>query len=248
MGKQFTFIWLSGIIHLNSEEQRADMIETPDSNKHRVKLTLPELIPQPNFPEVDLLDSNAEALKLTLGSDAGVSGHGVTLQEYQHKIYEVSTWAMDEIGIRMDRTKDEYRSFAEGFAAFEAIASIVKSKHERTSRFIIGTTYDNLWARRRVRSLFLGYYGSNPYDKMDPDLFIPDAGTTAKVLQKQMDTKIQAGNPDVVEELGVMYSSWQRQRPNTHDVILDTAPDDAELNELYARIIGARVAYALQIA
>lgn len=201
---------------------------------------LVRLTPQPDFPAVDLSDDNADVFKYILSVDQGSEAHAIDLEEYQRQVHLVATWALRFAGLKPQYSYGEYRAFTQGFATFEAMSDTVRAQHDTTAKLVIGSAYDEQTARKRAHELFIGEV---------EDVIAEDDGEIVCITVEERERQIQLGNPMVDFTLGEMYSSWPNERPNTHAVIVDTAPSSyASLHEIRARVMGARVAYALQSA
>lgn len=206
----------------------------------RIPETLVRLTPQPDFPAVDLSDNNADVFKYILTTDQGSEAHASNLEDYQRQIHLVATWALQFAGLKPQYSYNEYRAFTQGFATFEAMADSVRARNDAPTKLVIGSAYDVQTASRRAHELFIGDV-DDVIEEIDGEFVC----TTIEERERQ----IQLGNPTVDLTLGEMYATWQNDRPNTHAVIVETAPPKySTMNEIHARVMGAQVAYALQSA
>lgn len=95
---------------------------------------------QPDFPDCDLTERNASVLPHVL-EKAGVEGYARFLEKHQQSIYSLSVQALEILGIKPvtsidDFSPEEYRSFTEGFATFEAFQMAVQQKRYDEHRAI----------------------------------------------------------------------------------------------------------------
>ena len=227
------------------------MNHTPRIHLTERAMTMP-IIPQSDYPNVDLYNGNAELLKELITEEAGIDGQGAFLGEAQRQVYYVATTALNLfLGMQPRYNKNEYRSFTEGFAAFEAIALRVRSQPGLGSQFLTAPAYDIRNASRRAHSLLLGDTRSSDYTDIDPLtlIILPDGDmTTAGALEQADDEVRRAGNSTAASELAMGYDAWYKTMPNTFSVIHDTTPPHRTDDERFARIMGARIAYEFQRA
>lgn len=95
---------------------------------------------QPDFPDCDLTERNASVLPHVL-EKAGIEGYARFLEHHQQSIYTLSVQALEILGIKPvtsidDFSPEEYRSFTEGFATFEAFQMAVQQKRYDENRAI----------------------------------------------------------------------------------------------------------------
>ena len=103
---------------------------------------------QPDFPDCDLTEKNASVLPHVLEM-AGVEGYARFLERHQQALYALSVQALGILGIKPVTSIDsfspeEYRSFTEGFAIFEAFQMAVQQKR-----------YDENKAIQRAHMLYI---------------------------------------------------------------------------------------------
>lgn len=214
-------------------------------------MTMP-IIPQADYPNVDLYNGNAELLKELISGEAGVEGQGVFFEDAQRQTYQLAITALQLfLGMQPRYNRSEYRSFTEGFAAFEAIAARVRSQPTLGTNFLTAPVYNIGNASRRAHSLLLGETRSSEHTDTDPDTLIVLADgniTTTGALEQADDEVRRSGNPTAANELAMGYDTWYKTMPNTFSVIHDTTPSRRTDNERFARIMGARIAYEFQRA
>jgi hypothetical protein len=100
---------------------------------------------QPDFPASDLSEQNAEVLPYILDDASGVEAHAQVLQDHQRAAYDMA-YRVLRMGDRLTRyTQRDYQAYTRGFAAFEAIASIVRPV----------TEYDTSYAANKLAKLIL---------------------------------------------------------------------------------------------
>jgi hypothetical protein len=81
---------------------------------------------QPDFPGEDLSERNADMLgTYYLRHTAGLDGEAERLFEHQRALFELAQLALSLRNIRVDDAPREYRSFTQGFAAYELVQSLV---------------------------------------------------------------------------------------------------------------------------
>jgi len=81
---------------------------------------------QPDFPAEDLSEQNADILGLHyLQHTVGLEGEAERLFEHQRAMFELAQLALWVRNIRIDDAPREYRSFTQGFAAYELVQSLV---------------------------------------------------------------------------------------------------------------------------
>lgn len=195
---------------------------------------------QPDFPAVDLTKSNAHVLTYMLKTDFGSEAHADDLKESQRQLHLVATKALRTLDLAPNYDENEYQAFTQGFATLEAVADIVRSRGNEGEKVFLAPEYNMDLAVRRTEDLFVGKPNIG-FAQKNGRLSI---ATTNHEIEKQ----IQEGNPLAPYDLGAMYDSWCNERPNTYSVILDSVPDTyPTLREVRARIMGARVAYQLQL-
>ncbi|HEY8886437.1 MAG TPA: hypothetical protein VIM31_02995 [Candidatus Microsaccharimonas sp.] len=96
------------------------------------KFIIPQVQPvivleaQPDFPGEDLSTSNAEMMgTYYLRHTEGLDGEAERLFEHQRALFELAQLALWLRNIRIDDAPKEYRSFTQGFAAYELVQSLV---------------------------------------------------------------------------------------------------------------------------
>ena len=81
---------------------------------------------QPDFPGEDLSENNAEILgTYYLRHTIGLEGEAERLFEHQRALFELAQLALWLRNIQIDDAPSEYRSFTQGFAAYELVQSLV---------------------------------------------------------------------------------------------------------------------------
>lgn len=82
---------------------------------------------QSDFPASDLTETNATVLPHVL-EFAGIESQARHLQEYQRPLYEMAHYALWRSGFANVNSPEEYSSFTQGFATFEAMSMIVQQR------------------------------------------------------------------------------------------------------------------------
>lgn len=95
---------------------------------------------QADFPACDLTEQNAAVLPHVL-EKSGVEGYARHLENHQQYLYSLASQALEILGIRPITSIDtyspqEYRSFTEGFATFEAFQMAVQQRQYNAQRAI----------------------------------------------------------------------------------------------------------------
>lgn len=81
---------------------------------------------QPDFPGEDLSENNAQILgTYYLRHTIGLEGEAERLFEHQRALFELAQLALLLRNIQIDDAPKEYRSFTQGFAAYELVQSLV---------------------------------------------------------------------------------------------------------------------------
>ncbi|MDB5159790.1 MAG: hypothetical protein JWO99_53 [Candidatus Saccharibacteria bacterium] len=81
---------------------------------------------QPDFPGEDLSEHNADMLgTYYLRHTIGLEGEAERLFEHQRALFELAQLSLWLRNIRIDDAPREYRSFTQGFAAYELVQSLV---------------------------------------------------------------------------------------------------------------------------
>ncbi len=216
------------------------------------RLLAASIVPQDNYPDVDLYSGNAELLKEIISREAGINGQAAFFDGAPRQVHDLALVTLRLfIGTRPQYNQQEYRSFTEGFAAFEAIAARVRSQPKPGTHFLVAAAYDMQNASRRAHSLLLGDTRSSSYTNTNPDTLVtlPDGNIATAGALEHADNEIRRiGNLTAASELAMGYDTWYKVMPNTFSVIHDTTPPHRTDNERFARIMGARVAYEFQRA
>lgn len=197
-----------------------------------------QITPQPDFPSVDISDHNAEIFTYVLNNDSGSEAHALHLEDAQQHIHQIATYALRISGLNPVYSRDEYRSFTQGFSVFEALSDTLRAAPATNKNVIIGTTYDTQTAMQRTRELFL----SEPIDELTEI-----DGELICTTEQEREQIVQRGNPKARVVLASKFMSWAAERPNTYDIIVDTAPAKSDPSNINARIMGAQIAYEFQI-
>ncbi len=208
------------------------------------------IIPQENFPSVDLLEGNADLLRTMLSMDAGVDAQGKFLEDNQRQLHLMAHHALKLLDIPVKYTEDEFSSFKEGFAALELITASVRANPQIGKKAVVAPAYDIVTATRQVNEVLIGDFAASTYSGLNQVVALPDGGfTTSGEIHELEETARQQGSPTVTFDLAAMYETWGDTLPNTYGVIYDTIPPQrAASTQVFARIMGARVAYQLQLA
>ena len=208
------------------------------------------IIPQENFPNVDLLESNADLFKVILTTDAGVDAQGKFLEDNQKQLHLVAHQALKLLEIPVEYTEAEFGSFKEGFAALELIIASVRANPQIGKKAVVAQAYDIATATRQTTEVFIGDFAPSTYSGVNQIIVRPDDEfTTSDDVHKAKEATRQQGNPTTVSDLAAMYETWGDTLPNTYGVIYDTIPSRrAASSQVFARVMGARVAYQLQLA
>jgi hypothetical protein len=220
----------------------------PFSSSRKLLHSMP-IIPQEDFPSVDLLETNADLFKAMLTKDAGVDAQGRFYGDNQRQLHLIAHKALRLLKIPVEYTEMEFGSFKEGFAALELITASVRAKPQIDSKAVIAPAYDKVTAARRGREVLVSDPTSSTYSGVNQIVVRPDGSfTTSEDMYKIEETARQQGSPTAVFDLAAMYETWADTLPNTYAVIYDTTPPRrAASTQVFARIMGARVASQLQL-
>lgn len=147
---------------------------------------------QPDFPETDLTEHNADLLgTFILPHQAGVETHATFLEHTQQGLYVVALGALQLDGETRDLNKADYRSFCRGFASFEYISLLMRTP----------AAYDVERASNNVFTLYIepGHFvnfeigqRTAPLEASKPNVFraITDAGEIQNETRSQLKARI----------------------------------------------------------
>lgn len=179
---------------------------------------------QPEFPQADLTEDNADMLKHVLGSSSGLVAQGEHLKPYQGYIHLIADYALKLSGAETRYSEDELDAFSQGFASFETINIMVHPPR----------LYNIALAREKVRELLL------------PPELDPFELEVAELLGTPVDQSLQVGTFVPELELAERQNVWQQKLPNAFDVIVDLGEKRHEtMEQIHARTAGAHIAYQL---
>lgn len=183
---------------------------------------------QPDFPQVDLSEDNADMLKFYLSREPGLYAQAEHLQHYQKSIYTLANQALKILQIETHYEPSELAAFSHGFASFEIINDLVHPPR----------IYDMNLARAQARRLFI-----SPEDTFELELahLIENNGNLPATPPSVLPTNA------VEFELADRHAKWVEEYPHTNDVIVKFGEEREEtIAQLHSRMIGAHFAFQLQ--
>lgn len=183
---------------------------------------------QPDFPEVDLTENNAQLLSFQLRQETGIDGHVQQLQHHQRQIHLISNRALNMLGIKTRFAEEELYSFSHGFATFETISDMVHPPR----------VYNIQQAAGKVAQMFVDTRDFFEIELEELNAAVSEGRDIIPVQRDKFAPELELANHQ-----GVL----SEQFPNTYGVIVGVGASRAEtMAQLHTRTAGAILAYLLQ--